>query len=262
MIHFNLKSIRRTVIPLLVFLFISPIGYSQERDINRLIQKLKDNKHDVYARGDAARALGYINDPRAIDALISALKDKDTKVRRSVAYAIGNAYFLGNTKDPRAIKPLIEAMKDDDSFVRGNAAKAIGYIAKVLGEKDPHAVDPLLTILKDEHPSVRKDAAYALAEINDPRAVKPLVSALKEKDLAVISGAHKFFIKRGELGTEAILIQALNVPGPLQVLMADNFLNSGNSLLIEAAKKWAKEHGLKIVTFPGHTTGPKWGEGI
>jgi HEAT repeat protein len=87
-----------------------------------LIKRLKDKDSDV--RKNVAWALGEIGDARAVGALIEALRDKDSKVRRSVAEA------LGKIGDARAVDSLIKTLKDDNNFVRESARKAL---VKILG---------------------------------------------------------------------------------------------------------------------------------
>lgn len=41
-------------------------------------------------RANAAKALGKLNDKRAVPALIEALKDEDPQVRANVSKALGN----------------------------------------------------------------------------------------------------------------------------------------------------------------------------
>ncbi|MGH7965374.1 MAG: hypothetical protein ACRERD_26780, partial [Candidatus Binatia bacterium] len=83
-----------------------------------------------------------------------------------------------------------------------------------------------------------------------------LLAALQEKNLAVVAGASAFFIRQGEPGTEAILIEALKAHGTHA--MAANFLGSGNDQLEEAARDWAPQHDQGIL--PATTGGSKWGE--
>jgi len=143
--------------------------------IQVLVEALKDK--DSFVRRSAAYALGELKDPRAVEPLIEALKDENRRVRAETAEA------LGKLKDPRAVEPLIEALKDKDSVVRGIAAEALGKL------KDPRAVEPLIGALKDEDWYVRKSAAEALGELRDPRAVEPLIKALKDKDRNVRASA-------------------------------------------------------------------------
>ena len=66
--HYTVKSFGNTMKVVLVTLVISlcipHIGYSQEKDIDSLIQDLKDLDYRV--RVGAAQALGEIKDPRAV----------------------------------------------------------------------------------------------------------------------------------------------------------------------------------------------------
>jgi HEAT repeat protein len=59
----------------------------------------------------------------AVEALLSVLKDEDSRVRENAVAAIGRI------KDTRAVDPLIDAMKDEDPRVRRNVAWALGHIA-------------------------------------------------------------------------------------------------------------------------------------
>ncbi len=65
----------------------------------------------------AAWALGEMRDPRAVEPLIAALKDKDYEVRVCAAIA------LGEMRDPRAVEPLIESMEDSGSMGTGEDRK-------------------------------------------------------------------------------------------------------------------------------------------
>jgi hypothetical protein len=96
-----------------------------------------------------------------------------------------------------------------------------------------------------------------LGQIKDPRAVEPLVAAQHQGDLEVITGAYQFFIERGEKGSEAALIMALEKYGSRQ--MAEHFLNCGNDLLEEAARKWAEAHGYTITSSLYGVDIPIWG---
>ena len=118
---------------------------------------------------EAKEALGKIGQP-AVPALVAALKDEDSDVRRHAAWG------LGEVKDPRAVEPLIAALKDKDSHVRGAAAWELGMI------KDPRAIEPLIAALKDKDSGGRGAAAWALGMIKDPRAIEPLIAALKDED--------------------------------------------------------------------------------
>jgi len=300
------KAAKATV-TLLVALCLSSLAYAQADDLNRLIQRLKADSFDRY---DVTQALKKMRDPRAVEPLIAALRDRESALLRG-----RSAWALGEIKDPRAVEPLITAMKDEDRYVQDHADDALVEIkdpravepliallnhwdkyvrmraawilgklqdsraveplisallkdaytgvarnaARALGEiKDRRAVEPLIAALKDRSSSVRENASEALGEMEDTRAAKPLLAALEDKDWEIIASAYRFYIRRGEAGTETILIEALKRTG--RVEMAKRFLSSGNGQLIEAAKQWAGEQGVDL-KLTGDRTGPKWGRG-
>ena len=72
-------------------------------------------------REAAVETLKELNDTRAVEPLIQALKDEDSSVREGAAWA------LGKLNDTRAAEPLILALKDkdEDPDVRWRAAEAL-----------------------------------------------------------------------------------------------------------------------------------------
>jgi hypothetical protein len=98
--------------------------------------------------------LGESKDPRAVEPLISALKDTDLVVRKGATYALGH---LGKP----AVELLIAGLDNENALVREGAAIALGYI------EDPRAVESLNAALKDPILEVRESAARALGKIKD-----------------------------------------------------------------------------------------------
>ena len=246
------------------------------RAVGPLIVTLKDA--DPFVRLAGSSALAKIGTP-AVEALIATLvSDADANTRRYAAEA------LGSIKDARAVRPLIAALRDPDKFVRMDSAEALGTIGdgrtiepliSLLNDTDwqvqkklseailsfgEAAVEPLIAALSSLPPhqgidwQARRNAAMVLGEIRiapaseDERAVARLLTGLKEHDDAVIVGACRFFVRRGEPRSEAALIQALNAKGDSD--MAEAFLNSGNFELEPAARRWASEHGYRIASRP------------
>jgi len=70
----------------------------------------------------AVWTLGKVRDPRALEALIGALKHNDLLVRIKAAEA------LGDIKNPKAVGPLIALLKDEEEMVRETAVKALENI--------------------------------------------------------------------------------------------------------------------------------------
>ena len=138
----------------------------EERDVYGLIVLLWHRRQTV--RREAAVALGYLDDRRAVPSLIGALSDEKPSVRRAAAQS------LGRLKGPDAAEPLITALEDRSKQVRLAAIKALGALA------DPRSTRPLIAVLRneDEDERVRWAAAEALGEIGDPRAFEPLFSLL------------------------------------------------------------------------------------
>lgn len=225
------------------------------------------NDPDVNARRAAAYALGEIKGNRVVDPLIGALKDVNRLVRRDAAEA------LGKVRDIRAIRPLISGIAEDEQTFEFSEFRSCAVDALVsIGEP---AVEYLIAALNDGTWQTRRYAAMALGEIRitlvpsdiligsatsseDPRAVARLLTGLKERDSAVLVGACRFFIRRGEAGSEAALIQALNAKGDDDTIRV--FLNSGNYELQTAATKWASEHGYRITTMSSrYGSSVRWG---
>jgi len=120
----------------------------------------------------------------AIEPLIQALKEPNSRVRAGAAQA------LGRIGDKTALEPLIEVLeaKDTDWYdVRTCAAAALDMIDPQWRKTDIalQAVPRLVEKLKDPAPDVRSAAAKALGMIGDKAAVEPLIKALNVNDHAL-----------------------------------------------------------------------------
>jgi HEAT repeat protein len=71
------------------------------------------------AAAEAAYVLGRIADPRTVDALVSALRHRNPRVRAESAAA------LGELEDPASVGPLLQAARDRDHGVRKQARLAL-----------------------------------------------------------------------------------------------------------------------------------------
>jgi HEAT repeat protein len=88
---------------------------------------LQESKNaELKARKKAVIALGHVGtaDPRAIPALIAAVKDRDATIRKEAVLALLN---IGPAAQD-AVAVLREAEKDQDATVRLSAGKAIARI--------------------------------------------------------------------------------------------------------------------------------------
>jgi len=189
-----LKVMKEVGVILVSSLALSTIVHSQARDVDKFIKELKDKDSSV--RYSAAYALGKIGNSRAVEPLISCLKDESSSVRSSAADA------LGKIGDSRAVKPLVACLKDQDPSVRYFAEDALGKIGMP-------AVEPLIACLKEIVWWVRSSAADALGKIGDNRAVEPLISCLKDESSKVRRSAAYALGQIGDKMAASHLISAL-----------------------------------------------------
>lgn len=135
--------------------------------VPEMIEAVKTGKPTM--RIGAARALGSLRTPRAVDALITALSALEQDVRLTCRDALVE---LGEP----AVDPLIDALDNADRFTRQHSAEALGEIA------DARAAEPLLELFEDSHRLVRQAAIYAVGKVGEPVAVEPLIAALDDPD--------------------------------------------------------------------------------
>lgn len=119
---------------------------------------------DKNIRGEAARALGYIGDARALVGLITALEDAEYSVRNNAVWA------LGRLRDTRACALLLKILDKSDGFSRSEVVEALGWAG------DSRAVEPLIGQLR--RGDCVRVAAEALGRLGDTRAVEPLLGVL------------------------------------------------------------------------------------
>jgi HEAT repeat protein len=250
--------------------------------VEPLIAAMKDP--DPQVRSFAAIALGEIPDSREFEPFLAALSDTDSQVRGWAAVG------LGKTRDPRAFDPLMAMMEDskNDLDLRGHAAsglsalgdpRAIAPLIDALGHPyairqdsvegalqgyGQAAVEPLLDALKSPNGKFRGEVTRVLLKIlpeTDPRAINALLLQVQipseDRDTGLIAQHYKFFLKRGAPGSEAALIDALNLSG--NVAMAQDYLACGNPKLRIAARDWAKVNGYKVESFSGYQSSIRWG---
>lgn len=153
---------------------------------------------DAIVRMRAVTVLGRSHDPRAVEPMLRAFRDRDVEVRRAAVL------WAGNT-DSRFFDAYVRALEDRDSEVRRRAGRAIGafqdartidvllrnlasgdadvqtYAAMSLGQrKDPRITPALVTALRDPNWMVQSYAALSLGDLKDPAAVEPLLTLVGE----------------------------------------------------------------------------------
>ena len=147
---------------------------------------------DTYLSLWAVEILKKMNDPRAVEPLLAALRKKPSLVTVEAADALAG---IG----PAAVPALIDTLGDSSEQVRGWAALALGKIA------DKGAATALVKILGDEALSVRQIAVWALGEIADPETVEPLAASLQDATSGIQKEAADALVKIGQPSFDALI---------------------------------------------------------
>lgn len=139
-------------------------------------------------RWEAAKELAVRRDPRAVEAVIHAMRDPGGTIRVCVM-----ASALGHLKDPRALSALTEAVFDPaNRDLRLCAIQSLGMIG------DRSAVPTLIDALRAGNTPVA--AANAIARMGDERGVIPIINAASDPQLRLW-----MIIALGELGSQTAL---------------------------------------------------------
>lgn len=175
---------------------ISSLGLiGDERAVKPLIKALK--RRDLH--GWAATALGKIDDPEAVNALVLTLRKnsitaafalarlKDTRAVPVLIPVLGKPYqddtrkraaeALGELKDSRAVPALAKMLDGYDVLDFHNVA------TQALGKIGLPAAEPLIARMKHEKKVVRRSIVKALGKIDDPITTPPLLKALEDEDV-------------------------------------------------------------------------------
>lgn len=125
------------------------------------------DRHPGELRAEAAEALGRLDDPIVVAALVEALGDDAESVRRAAAEGLARA------GDARATSALMRVLADPVSSVRSDAAAALGAIG------DPAAASALVSAASTESDDwTRQCMIGALVRLGDERFAAPLLEIL------------------------------------------------------------------------------------
>ena len=171
--------------------------------IDSLVAVIRNTEIDEVPRSRAAEILGLIEDKKATEPLIAALKDESVVVRSKAAAS------LGLVADRSAVEPLINALTDENEWVtvRANAATALQKI------KDERAVEPLIDALDSDITAIRGNSVVALGPLKDKRATMPLIQKILEneaEDDTIRANAIASLGSIGDLRAVDALMAALN----------------------------------------------------
>lgn len=131
-------------------------GIPDSRSVQQLMRVLQNEADDIN-RVEAVVGLGQLADPKALDALINAMKDPSFDVRLAALEA------LSHFTDKKAYQSLLNALTHKDPALRATAAIALAEF----GNKD--AIAHLEKLLADSDEDVRiaaQESIDILKEIN------------------------------------------------------------------------------------------------
>lgn len=188
------------------------------RVVDALIRVLLDKQADDFSRRMAARGLGMMGDPRAIDQLYHTAQ---YAMEENHSPAVAAFHAMSHFLDPRITELLV------DTALHAGHRSGRWYAAVCgLGRiNDPQGFDYLVallrkdeTVLSDEvayersHPrtdctsQIRRAAATALGEMADPKSITPLHEALATGDpVAKACAAYALSLKGDYSGINLLL---------------------------------------------------------
>ncbi len=127
------------------------------------------------------RALGEIPHPRALTALLQALRAPEPEIRQCAALGLRHHAQTGldEAEASQAVAALTPLLGEKDRLLASLARDAL----TALGEP---AVPALLETLQNGSPAARLEAMRALAAIGDQRAIPAMFAAITEDDTALL----------------------------------------------------------------------------
>jgi HEAT repeat protein len=146
-------------------------GLSQEHVAVDPMLLLRDENEEM--RLDAVRTLEFSHDPRALSAVVEAMRDESLKVK---AEAVTAVVKMGEAATGPVIQLLNDAIDEEDYLTARYAAKALGLI----GDRSISQV--LVELLQCEDNFVACEAALALGRLKEASAVHHLTRMLEDRN--------------------------------------------------------------------------------
>ena len=177
---------------------------------------------DFAMRREVADKICIYEDPRAEQAMLSLLRDPDSRIRLLVLSG-----FSGDRPAAWAVPAICDNLTNPDAAVRESAARALARIG------DPRAVQPLLDDFAHAYISDQQDYIDQLFDLADMRVVEPLLASYRtgdkdieqpvEKDIeqqAVEENIKQQYVESIEQNVEEVLAIACGDPKTVPLLLA------------------------------------------
>jgi HEAT repeat protein len=183
----------------------APERIGDSRAIEPLITALRDP--DAEVRRAAVEALGRSSDLEAMFLLRESLQDENARVRQA---AVG---VLGRSGDPEVMFLLRESLRDEEAGVRQVAVEALGRSG------DLEVMSLLRESLRDRNAGVRRAAVEALGRLGAPEALPDLIEGLRGPDAEVRQAAAEALGRLGR-ADDLLVLARDGVLDPLEALAA------------------------------------------
>ena len=218
------------------------LGELEDARSTHALAKLMSSRN-TFVRHAGTAALGRIGDRSSIEPLIAALNDPSMDVRREAAMA------LGKIGDRRAFQAMLDAVRSKRLRVT-DVSHSLEMLDRNWRETElaKRLVDVILREIRDRGLETRIRSAEDLGEIANDRSAETLINEFRKRNLPIVAGAHRFYIKRNIKGYEPVLIDALRFYGDTD--MATSFLRSRNERLVSAGRNWARSRNLGVLYWP------------
>jgi len=201
-------------------------------------------------RVQALRALGDIGDLKAAPRVRTALMDRDFHVRTTAVK------ILTKLGDVDAVDDLI-VLLGREKISNSLLVESLNRLASDWRERKlaQTQISQMIAQYKAGGIQDQQDIIAVLAEVGGARVDQILLDVLKKRNLLLIAQAHKYYITQGISQAVPVLKHALEAYG--NESMVKVYLASGQESLSQAARIWAHDHGMALVS--GLDTKPEVG---
>ncbi|MEB3291582.1 MAG: HEAT repeat domain-containing protein [Synechococcales bacterium] len=175
LIQTALKDHNQQVRSLAVF----SLGVNPTPDCLGILIEVLQTDPDYGVRADAAGALGYLGNVRALESLVRAFYEETAWLVRFSAVVA-----LGNLRDRRAETVLLQALNCQEVVMHQAAIAALGEISAL------NAIDPLLSFLDAEDWLVRQRLAEALGYLPSEKSLSALQVLQSDRNFNVAEAAN------------------------------------------------------------------------
>ena len=189
---------------------IDVLGQVGDAVVAEQLEQMLRNDRSEDVRAAAAKALGEIRDPGAVDCLIDALHDAfSVKCRAIVA--------LGDIGEESSLASLLAMLKDPAPEIRYHASQALAQMQHELAAKN---IRPLLN---DSNAMVRRGAAKALETLGQgdaetilgserQRGLRRSLNSFKNSLAAISPGAFADALQHGSSTTKMVIAGVMLSP--------------------------------------------------